>query len=252
MNDGLGRVGSLLVTGGGSDIALATAAELVGGGARRVVLAGRDPAALEPAREALLVLGATSVEARPFDADALETHATFIDEVFDDVEVDVALVAFGILGDQTAAEKDPSAAVAVATTNYVGAVSVLTSLASRMDEQGHGAIVVLSSVAGERGRRSNYVYGSSKAGLDVFAQGLGDRLRARGVRVLIVRPGFVVSKMTRGLRPAPLSTTPDAVARAIARGLQRGADVVWVPPALRWVMSGLRHLPRPVFRRLPI
>jgi decaprenylphospho-beta-D-erythro-pentofuranosid-2-ulose 2-reductase len=252
MNDGLGRVGSLLVLGGGSDIALATAAELVGGGARRVVLAGRDPAALEPARKALLVLGAASVEARPFDADALEYHATFIDEVFDEGDVDMALVAFGILGDQTAAEKDPSAAVAVAMTNYVGAVSVLTSLASRMDEQGHGSIVILSSVAGERGRRSNYVYGSSKAGLDVFAQGLGDRLHERGVRVLIVRPGFVVSRMTRGLRPVPLSTTPDAVARAIARGLVRDADIVWVPPALRWVMSGLRHLPRPVFRRLPI
>jgi decaprenylphospho-beta-D-erythro-pentofuranosid-2-ulose 2-reductase len=252
MNDGLGRVGSLLVLGGGSDIALATAAELVGGGARRVVLAGRDPAALEPARKALLVLGAASVEARPFDADALGSHATFIDEVFDEGDVDMALVAFGILGDQTAAEKDPSAAVAVAMTNYVGAVSVLTSLASRMDEQGHGSIVILSSVAGERGRRSNYVYGSSKAGLDVFAQGLGDRLHERGVRVLIVRPGFVVSRMTRGLRPVPLSTTPDAVARAIARGLVRDADIVWVPPALRWVMSGLRHLPRPVFRRLPI
>jgi decaprenylphospho-beta-D-erythro-pentofuranosid-2-ulose 2-reductase len=200
----------------------------------------------------LRTLGAGSVDVRAFDADDLGSHATVVDEMFDEADVDVALLAFGILGDQAAAEKDPAAAVAVATTNYVGSVSVLTSLAHRMDEQGHGTIVVLSSVAAERGRRSNYVYGSSKAGLDVFAQGLGDRLRERGVRVLIVRPGFVVSKMTHGLRPAPLSTTPDAVARAIVRGLERDTDIVWVPPVLRWVMSALRHLPRAVFRKMPI
>jgi decaprenylphospho-beta-D-erythro-pentofuranosid-2-ulose 2-reductase len=252
VNDGTGGVGNLLVLGGGSDIGLATAAALVERGTRRVVLAARDPAKLGPAVKRLRALGASSCEARSFDAESFGSHADFVDDVFDTQDIDLAMLAFGVLGDQAVAEKDPSAAVAIAQTNYVGAVSVLTSLARRMDEQGHGTIVVLSSVAGERGRRSNYVYGSSKAGLDVYCQGLGDRLRDRGVRVVIVRPGFVRSKMTLGSRPIPLSTTPGAVADAIVRALEGGADLVWVPGTLRFIMSGLRHLPRPVFRRLPI
>jgi decaprenylphospho-beta-D-erythro-pentofuranosid-2-ulose 2-reductase len=113
-------------------------------------------------------------------------------------------------------------------------------------------MVVLSSVAGERARRSNYVYGASKAGLDAFFSGMGDALVGTGVRVMVVRPGFVHTKMTEGLDAAPLSTTPEAVAAAIVRGLERGSQTVWVPPTLRYVMSGLRHLPRPVFRRLPL
>jgi decaprenylphospho-beta-D-erythro-pentofuranosid-2-ulose 2-reductase len=167
-------------------------------------------------------------------------------------DLDIALLAFGVLGDQQAAEKDPAAALEVARTNYLGAVSVLLILASRMRDQGHGDIVVLSSVAGERGRRSNFVYGSSKAGLDVFCQGLADSLHGEGVRLLVVRPGFVRSKMTAHLEAAPLSTTPGAVASAIVDGLDRTRDVVWVPAKLRWVMSALRHLPRPIFRRLEI
>ena len=126
------------------------------------------------------------------------------------------------------------------------------AISARLRAQGHGTIVALSSVAGERVRKSNFVYGSSKAGVDAFYQGLGDALRGRGVHVMIVRPGFVTTKMTEGLEPAPLSTTPDAVAQAIAQGLERGRDTVWVPPTLRYVMSGLRHLPRSVFRRLKI
>jgi decaprenylphospho-beta-D-erythro-pentofuranosid-2-ulose 2-reductase len=111
---------------------------------------------------------------------------------------------------------------------------------------------VLSSVAGERVRRSNVVYGASKAGLDGLAQGLGDALHARGVRVMVVRPGFVHTRMTRGLDAAPLSTEPGAVARAVVRGLDRGDAVVWVPRSLRWLMLVVRFLPRPIFRRLPL
>jgi decaprenylphospho-beta-D-erythro-pentofuranosid-2-ulose 2-reductase len=140
----------------------------------------------------------------------------------------------------------------VARTNFLGAVSVLLPIADRMRAQGHGTIVALSSVAAERGRRSNFVYGSSKAGLDTFCQGLADRLHGSGVRLLVVRPGFVRSAMTRGLDPAPLATTPDDVARAIIDGLSGSAPVIWVPAKLRWVMSALRHLPRPLFRRLDI
>jgi decaprenylphospho-beta-D-erythro-pentofuranosid-2-ulose 2-reductase len=116
--------------------------------------------------------------------------------------------------------------------------------------QGHGTIVVLSSVAGERVRASNFVYGASKAGLDGFAQGLGDSLRGTGVEVLVVRPGFVHTRMTAGLDAAPLATTPEAVAKAVVEGLARGSHTVWVPAALRFVMIALRHLPRPIFRRL--
>ena len=130
-------------------------------------------------------------------------------------------------------------------------VVVGTVLANRMREQGHGVIVALSSVAGERARRSNYVYGSTKAGVDAFYSGLADSLVGTGVQVLVVRPGFVRSKMTEGLPEAPLSTTPEAVAEAIVSGVRKGRHTVWVPGAMRFVMSGLRHTPRAIFRRLP-
>jgi decaprenylphospho-beta-D-erythro-pentofuranosid-2-ulose 2-reductase len=112
--------------------------------------------------------------------------------------------------------------------------------------------VVLSSVAGERARRSNFIYGSSKAGLDAFAQGLGDALHGTGVHVMVVRPGFVRTKMTAGRAEGPMATTPEAVATAIEVGLRRRSETVWVPGALRLVMAALRHVPRAVFRRLPI
>jgi decaprenylphospho-beta-D-erythro-pentofuranosid-2-ulose 2-reductase len=136
--------------------------------------------------------------------------------------------------------------------NYVAPVVIGTVLANHMRHQGHGVIVALSSVAGERARRSNYVYGSTKAGLDAFFSGLADSLVGTGVSVLVVRPGFVRSKMTEGLAEAPLATSPEAVADAIVRGIRQGRHTVWVPSAMRWVMSALRHTPRAVFRRLPI
>jgi len=121
-----------------------------------------------------------------------------------------------------------------------------------MRAQGHGTLCVFSTVAGERPRRSNFVYGSSKAGLDAFAQGLGDSLVGTGVNVVVVRPGFVHTKMTQGLDAAPLATTPEKVAEATLEGIAKGAHTVWAPPALRYVMSVLRHVPRPIFRRLPL
>ena len=253
MKDALGAVQSVLVLGGGSDIALATCRELVGRRARTVVLAARQPDELDTAAKELGDLGATTVETVAFDANATDTHAGFVDDMFDRFgDFDLVLIAFGVLGDQEEAEREPAAAVDVARVNYVGAVSVALPLARRLRSQGHGTLVALSSVAGERARRSNFVYGSTKAGLDAFFQGLGDALAEAGVDVLVVRPGFVHTKMTRGLDPAPLSTTPEAVAAAIVDGLARGAHTVWVPPALRWVMVVLRHLPRPVFRKLPL
>jgi decaprenylphospho-beta-D-erythro-pentofuranosid-2-ulose 2-reductase len=144
------------------------------------------------------------------------------------------------------------AALAVAEVNYVAAVSCGVALAALVRRQGHGVIVALSSVAGERARRSNFVYGSSKAGMDAFYTGLGEALRDLGGRVLVVRPGFVRSRMTKGLDAAPLAVTPEQVADTVVEAVARGAEQAWVPGQMRWVMSGLRHLPRPVFRRLPI
>jgi decaprenylphospho-beta-D-erythro-pentofuranosid-2-ulose 2-reductase len=253
MQDALGAVQSVLVLGGGSDIARATLRLLVIRRARTVVLGARDVDALAPTIGELRALGAHDVAAVPFDARDTESHAAFVDEVFDRFgDIDLVLLAFGVLGDQEEAERDASAAVDIAVTNYVGMVSVAVPLAQHLREQGHGAIVALSSVAGERARRSNFVYGSSKAGMDAFFQGLGDSLVGSGVRVMVVRPGFVHTKMTTGMEAAPLSTTPEAVARAIVDGITKGKETVWVPPMLRFVMSGLRHVPRPVFRKLPV
>ncbi len=253
MKDALGRVRSVAVFGAGSDIARATVSELVRDGARIVGLAAREPARLEPFGAHLHTLGATDVTTVGFDADAFDTHPDVVRAIFNGrADVDVALLAFGVLGDQAASERDPAAALSVLRTNLMGSVSILIPVSERMRGQGHGTIVVLSSVAAERGRKSNFVYGASKAGLDTFSQGLGDRLAGTGVRVMVVRPGFVRSKMTAGLRPAPLAATPHDVATAIADGLRTGAETVWVPSTLRWVMSGLRHAPRPLFRRLGV
>jgi decaprenylphospho-beta-D-erythro-pentofuranosid-2-ulose 2-reductase len=253
MQDALGAVQSVLVLGAGSDIAHATLRALVARRARTIVLAARDPEALAPLADELRSLGGERVETVEFDALDTDNHAVLIDDVFDLVgDIDLALLAFGVLGDQQLAERESDAAVDIARVNYLGPVSVGVPLAQRMRAQGHGTIVVLSSAAGERARRSNFVYGSSKAGMDAFFQGLGDSLVGSGVKVMVVRPGFVHTKMTNNLESAPLSATADEVAQAIERGLERGSETVWVPTSLRYVMSALRHVPRPMFRKLPI
>ncbi|MGW5635187.1 decaprenylphospho-beta-D-erythro-pentofuranosid-2-ulose 2-reductase [Streptomyces sp. NPDC003832] len=251
MKDAFGLPQSLLVLGGTSEIGLATARRLIARRTRTVWLAGRPTPALEDAAEELRALGAT-VHTVAFDALDTESHEWVLGKVFTEGDVDLVLLAFGVLGDQAHDEREPVAAVRVAQTNYTGAVSAGLVCARALQSQGHGSLVVLSSVAGERARRANFIYGSSKAGLDAFAQGLGDALYGTGVHVMVVRPGFVRSKMTAGLEEAPLATTPEAVATAIELGLRRRAETVWVPGALRVVMGALRHLPRAVFRRLPV
>ncbi|MBT2415152.1 decaprenylphospho-beta-D-erythro-pentofuranosid-2-ulose 2-reductase [Streptomyces sp. ISL-12] len=251
MKDAFGLPQSLLVLGGTSEIALATARRLVARRTRTVWLAGRPSPALDEAAEGLRGLGA-EVRTVAFDALDPESHEEVLGKVFAEGDIDLVLLAFGVLGDQAHDEREPVSAVRVAQTNYTGAVSAGLVCAAALQDQGHGSLVVLSSVAGERARRANFIYGSSKAGLDAFAQGLGDALHGTGVHVMVVRPGFVRSKMTAGLEEAPLATTPEAVATAIELGLRRRSETVWVPGALRVVMSALRHLPRTVFRRLPV
>ncbi|MFJ2129722.1 decaprenylphospho-beta-D-erythro-pentofuranosid-2-ulose 2-reductase [Streptomyces sp. NPDC087845] len=277
MKDAFGAPQSLLVLGGTSEIALATARRLIARRTRTVWLAGRPSPALDSAAAELRTRGA---DVRTVDFDALDSasHETALGKVFAEGDIDVVLLAFGIAGDQGRDEEEPLSAVRVAQTNYTGAVSAGLVCAGALQAQGHGSLVVLSSVAGERVRRTDFIYGSSKAGLDAFAQGLGDALQGTGVQVMVVRPGVVRPRNPRPetaagaaagtprakarlsaarfaaapLEAPPLTTTPDEVAAAVVTGLRRGSETVWVPGSLRVVMSALRHVPRPLFRRLPV
>jgi decaprenylphospho-beta-D-erythro-pentofuranosid-2-ulose 2-reductase len=249
--DALGSVGSLLLVGGTSDIAVATARRYLTERPLRVVLAARDTARRAAVAEKLRAAGA-AVEVVDFDASDPAAPQRMVDRATAAGDVDVAVVAFGVLGDHSRLRVDPAAVAELAQVDYVAAVVVGAALAERMRQQGHGVLVALSSVAGERARRANYVYGSAKAGMDAFYSGLGDDLVGSGVSVLVVRPGFVRSKMTAGLPVAPLATTPEAVAEAIVAGVRRGRHTIWVPGVMRLVMAVVRHLPRPLFRRLPL
>jgi decaprenylphospho-beta-D-erythro-pentofuranosid-2-ulose 2-reductase len=253
VNDGLGQPQSVLVLGGGSEIARSLVRQLAGGRAQRVVLAGRPGSAS-------LSDGAVEAEklglaVRTLDLDAMDAASVqaAVDRAFDqrDGDLDLVVIAFGVLGDQATAEADPLAATETATVNYTATVLAGLAAERRLKVQGHGTLVALSSIAGARVRRANFVYGSSKAGMDGFLQGLADALVGTGVRVVIVRPGFVTGRMTAGMEPAPFATDPDAVAAAVVRALARGDDIVYVPPVLRWVWIAFRHLPRAVWRRMP-
>jgi decaprenylphospho-beta-D-erythro-pentofuranosid-2-ulose 2-reductase len=254
MRDGLGDVQSVLVLGGASEIGLAIARHLAAPRHASVALAGRHRAALEAAAASLAAGSGGAGRVVTLDFDALDTaaHDCVMQEAARLIgDLDVVVLAFGLLGDQAADAAGDDGAVRLASVNYVGAISAALAAARQLRAQGHGTLVVLSSVAGERVRKANYIYGSSKAGIDGFAQGLGDALQGSGVHVLIVRPGFVATKMTTGMTPPPLSTTPEMVAVATDAALRGSREIVWVPGSLRWVMMITRHLPRALFRRLP-
>ena len=241
----------VVVFGGRSEIGLAVAARMAPG--RTVVLAsrpGRDVGAPAAAVEAA---GAVAVHLIDFDADAVDAHT----EVVERIEshwgpIDVAVLAFGILGDQSVAERDPVEAARILHTDFVAQAALLTVLAERMKSRACGVLVAFSSVAGQRVRRANYVYGSAKAGLDGFASGMADALHGSGVTLVIARPGFVIGRMTRGMPPAPFSSTPDRVADAVVdRILRRRAGVVWIPWQLRVMFAVARFVPQPIWRRMP-
>ncbi len=250
MKDALGAVQSALVLGGTSEIALAIVRRLARDRCRSVVLAVRDVAAAEPLAEGLRADG-VDVHVIAFDAREPAAHTAVIDTAVERIgDLDLVLLAFGVLGDQATFDADPGAAADAVSVNLAGAVSSGLAVANRLKDQGHGTLAVLSSVAGERVRAENLVYGATKAGLDGFAQGLGDALQGTGARVMVIRPGFVHTKMTEGRQPAPFATTPEAVAEEVAKGLAKGSEIVWAPPILRYVFSGMRHLPRPVWRKV--
>jgi len=252
MTDAVGDPRTLLLMGGTSEIGLAVAERYARRApGLRVVLAARPGVRRDEAADLLATVGAR-VEALDLDAEAPETHAAVVEAAAAGGDVDIAVVAYGLLGDPEEAWTDVAAGTHLARVNYVGPVATGIALGARVRAQGHGVVVALSSVAGERPRRSNFVYGSTKAGFDAFYTGLGEALREHGGRVVVVRPGFVRSKMTAGLDPAPLAVDAADVAAAIEGAVDAAAEQVWVPAAMRPVMSVLRHVPRRVFRRLPI
>lgn len=238
------------IFGGRSEIGSAVARRLAPGA--DVVLATR-PGPLPEAVAACSAAGANRVETVEFDADIIggqESVVAQIEERFG--PIDVAVLAFGILGDQVAAESDPSVAAGILHTDFVAQASLLTVLARRMRQRGRGTLVAFSSVAGVRVRRANYVYGSAKAGLDGFASGLADALHGTGVHLIIARPGFVIGRMTAGMAPAPFSSTPDQVAEAVVRRIRAGRGVeLWIPWQLRVMFAVAPLVPRAIWRRMP-
>jgi NAD(P)-dependent dehydrogenase (short-subunit alcohol dehydrogenase family) len=240
---------TVLILGGRSEIGLEVGKRLAKG---TIVLAARRSSDLDNEAKTLLDAGAETVERIEFDANDIDSHGPLLADVFGKFgPIDIVVTAFGILGDQKRAEEDAAHAVQVVHTDYVAHVSVLTHLANLLRKQGSGSIVVYSSVAGIRVRRANYVYGSAKAGLDGFASGLADALHSTGVHLLIVRPGFVIGRMTEGMSPAPFSSTPPQVADATVKALRQKRSVVWVPGVLRPFFAVMRILPRAIWRRMP-
>jgi decaprenylphospho-beta-D-erythro-pentofuranosid-2-ulose 2-reductase len=245
MNNAINQPQNILILGGNSDIARAIVGTLSSPALKTVVLACRNPDAADTAGFAEHV----QVAAVGFDATEFALHAPMVDAVVaEHGDLDVVIQAFGQLGRDAA--DDPVAAAELATVNYAGAVSSGLAVAAQLRKQGHGTLVVLSSVAGVRTRASNFVYGSTKAGQDAFATGLGHSLHKSGANVLTVRPGFVRSSMTEGMEEAPFTVDPSVVAEAVANGLQKGSSVVWAPGKLRAVLGLLRFAPDFVWRKL--
>lgn len=252
MIDAVGNPQSLLILGGTSDIALATAQKYAEQRPLRIVLAERpaESERLEAAAEKLRKTGST-VTTLTFEATDQDTHAEMLDKAFAEGDIDVTLIAFGVQLDNEKGWTDVEAARLNAEVNYVAPMTLGVRLAEKLRKQGHGHLVMMCSPAGERARRSNFVYGSSKAGSDVFYTGLTYALADAGVKVTVVRPNFVHTKLTEGMKPAPMAQTPDQVASAIVDGVRKGKEQVYAPAQMRWVMTVLRHVPRPIFRKLP-
>jgi decaprenylphospho-beta-D-erythro-pentofuranosid-2-ulose 2-reductase len=244
--NGSGHPPRILLLGGTSEIGLAILGALGAAADAEVILAGRDEQRLAAAGKEL------PYRVRTASYDAIETggHQEFADAIFAGGPLDMVVSAAGILVPQEEAERDVRRAAEMIETNFTGHVTSLLAIAARMRAQGRGTIVVLSSVAAVRPRKANFVYGAAKAGLDAFARGLTDSLHGTGVRVVLVRPGFVTGRMTAGMAPAPLATTPEQVGAATAAALRRGKPAVWIPASLGGLALALRLIPRSAWRRV--
>ncbi len=232
--------------GGTSEIGLAILAALSLPADAEVLLAGRDEARLAAAAKELPCRATTLA----YDATDLDAHQAVVDAAFAGGPVDLVISAAGVLIDQHELDANPRLAGQLVETNFTGHVTSVLAAAAHLRAAGHGTIVILSSIAAIRPRKANFVYGAAKAGLDAFGRGLADSMHGTGVRVLLVRPGFVTGRMTAGMTPAPLATTPARVGGAVAAGLAGHADIVWVPPALSVLATVLRLVPRPLWRRM--
>jgi len=252
VNDVTGMPQTVVSVGGGADLSRAILRALAGRRLTSALLAGRNSANLQAAAEELRALAVTKVETERLDVTRISALETFADESARRLgHIDMVLIAAGELGTAELTELDAPTVASLATTNFTGPAAAMTAFARVLCAQGSGRIVVLSSVAGYRVRAANFVYGAAKAGLDGFALGLGDALAGSGVEVMVVRPGFVKTKMTAGRKTAPFAVEASDVADAVLRGLESGAAVVWVPGGLRYVFGILRLVPRSVWRRMP-
>lgn len=233
----------ILLLGGTSDIGIETVTRLCEG--RTVVAAARRPEAVPE------FPGSTARHVLAFDATDLASHRFVVEEAerLAGEKVEIVIVAFGILGDQARAEHDEAHAAEIATIDYTAQVTMLTVLADHMDA---GEIVAFSSIAGWRPRRANYVYGSTKAGLDAFCQGLADRLHGSDLRLYVARPGFVIGSMTEGMTPAPLSVRPGDVAEGVVKRIeQKKPGSFWIPGVLAGLAWVMKLVPRPIWRHMP-
>ena len=253
MIDATGNPQTVLLLGGTSEIGLAIVAEYLSKQPLRVVLGVQPGDELRDATvDSLRSAGATAVDVLDFDATDFDSHPAVIDAAWQLADIDVAIVAFGLLGDSEQLWQDQAAAVRIAEVNYTGAVSVGVLLGQRMKAQGYGQIIAMSTVAGELVRKSNFVYGSTKAGLDGFYRLLGESLAPFGPKVLVVRPGQVRTRMSAHVKEAPLTVDKEDLARQVVDAARRGQTLIWVPPAFRFVMLVLKHVPGPIFRLLPL
>lgn len=240
----------VLALGATSAIAEATLRLLAEQGASFVLVA-RNEAKLSAVRDDLLTRGAAAVFGYVSDLNETDTHGAMLTEAASALGgLDAALIAHGILGDQAEAERNYPAAEAILRTNLLSTVSLVGWLANYFEAEHRGTIAVISSVAGDRGRKSNYVYGASKGGLNVFLDGVRNRVDRAGVNVLTIKPGFVATPMTAHLPPNALFAEPKQVARSIVHAMARRRDVVYVPGFWRWIMLVVRLIPGPAFKRM--
>lgn len=241
---------TVLILGATSDMAQALARVCVAKG-WTVQLAARNQEQLAALAGDLRVRSGQEVVQVPFDAENMRMHAAFYAGLPEKPDVVVAL--FGYMGDQLAVRNDPEELQRTLTVNYAGAVSILGIIANDFEERGSGTIVGVGSVAGDRGRQSNYIYGSAKAGFSTFLSGLRNRLYPSGVHVMTVKPGFCRTKMTESMDlPGALTAEPEQVAQAIVRGIEKRRDVVYTLWMWRWVMLIIRHIPEFIFKRMKL
>lgn len=242
--------GAYLILGATSAIARATARELAARG-HNLTLAGRDMEELGRDAADIRLRFDVQVEVKPFDAETFDAHGDFLKQVVaDGGELEGVVLAFGYLGEQARAAENFDESLAIIQRNYTGAVSILNRCAAYLADHGRGHIIAISSVAGDRGRQSNYIYGSAKGGLTVYLEGLRNAMFHRGVHVMTVKPGFVDTAMTFGLPGMFLVASPQAVARRILWARDKGVDTLYAPWFWRWIMLIIRHVPEPLFKRL--